>query len=80
MTLTEGIRVVIGTNGYDANDASDPLVFQGHTGIISEIKDNLQQEVIYYVFFDDPRINVAFDEEPDVAWPFYAKELEPIDV
>lgn len=77
MTLNNGTEVVIQTNGYDEGTPTDPYVFTGQEGVIVDIKSN--DPTVYYVAFDDPRINGWYQEPVGTPWPFYAHELKAKD-
>lgn len=73
-TLSNGTEVVIGTNGYDEGTPEDPYVFTGQTGVVVDVKAN--DPTVYYVAFDDPRVNGWYGEPLGTPWPFYAQELK----
>lgn len=74
MTFKAEDRVVITENGYD-EDQKHPF-FKGESGVVTQVVGLETTEPVYYIAFDNPRVNKATDEDPDTTWPFYLHELE----
>lgn len=75
MTLTEGVRVVVQDNGYDEDTPNAPYAFKGLIGTIYEVNRGVADDPLFYITFEDPRVNAWFNEDDGTSWPFYANEL-----
>lgn len=75
MTVKVEDRVRVGDNGYDGDSVI--TLFKGEVGTVTEVA--VGDPFVYYIAFDNPKVNEATDEDPNTTWPFYVGELELVD-
>lgn len=74
MTVKVEDRVRVVENMYDGDSVL--TVFKGEVGTVTDIA--VGDPFVYYIAFDNPKVNEVTDEAPDTTWPFYIGEMELI--
>lgn len=76
MTFSVGDRVAIGVNGYDWVTPVSICSFEGATGVVRRVYNELDPAV-FDVELDDKDLNKELGGEDidGFVWPFYEKEL-----